>query len=387
MRKNNIFQYTLWIGIMFILIASSCKKKNDDLSNNDKLKLELQNLLNSKLKNKDIRSAYLRVSIPKNNFVWESAVGEATPERKATANDQFMSASIGKMYTSMLILKLKEEGVLGLDEPIGKYLNASITENLHIYDGIDYGEKITIRQLLTHYSGLDDVTEGGIVNEEGLSAFKQELLKYPEHIWTPMEVIEFYKAHLQPIAAPGEQYVYSDINYQLLGLVVESVAKNEFHTVLWQKIFSPLGMNSTYVLGYDNPRPESSLEPSIAYNEDIPLNFPAMSFDWAAGGLITNAEDLEKGLKSVIDQSFLLKNSYDEMMNWNSMGYDGYFYGFGISKYPCNNPTEYKIGHDGLTGSFSFYSPKHGAYICGSTNQVYDESSIVDDVIFLLGSL
>ena len=373
--------------LSFSLMVLSCKKEpdNDAIDKHERLKLEFQKAINSaKTSDPSLRSIYVRISIPDKAFCWEYAIGNAKPNVNAKIGDRFMSASIGKIFTSLLILKLQEEGLLQLDDSIGKYLPSTITDGLSIYNSIDYSKKITIRQLLSHRSGLDDYFESGEVNQNGFTPFMQELVENKEHLWTPIEIINFYKSHFQSIASPADTFKYSDTNYQLLGLIAESVTGKQFNLLLWEKVLSPLQMNHTYLFGYDVPRPTGEDKTSIAYFDDLTLDFPAMRFDWAGGGLMTNCKDLEMGLKSIVNSTFLNNISQAEMMQWHEVQ-AGTYYGLGLTKLLYGYGTnEYLMGHEGTTGSFLFYSPKHGAYITGTVNQFLNNSAILNDLLIVL---
>jgi CubicO group peptidase (beta-lactamase class C family) len=375
------------IFLSFTFMALSCKKEadNDATDKQEKLKIEFQKALNSaKTSDPSLRSIYVRISIPDKGFYWDYAVGEAKPGINAKIGDQFMSASIGKVFTSLLILKLQEENLLQLDDSIGKYLTLTVTNGLSIYNSVDYSRKITIRQLLSHRSGLDDYFESGEINENGFTPFMQELIGNTEHLWTPTEIIDFYKVHFQSIAPPNDTFKYSDTNYQLLGLIAESVTGTQFNLLLWEKVLSPLQMNHTYMFGYDVPRPTGEDNISIAYFADLTLDFPAMRFDWAGGGLMTNCEDVENGMKAIVNNTFLSNNTQTEMMQWNQVQ-EGTYYGLGLTKLLYGYGTnEYLIGHEGTTGSFLFYSPKHGAYISGTINQFMSSTFIMNDILIVL---
>lgn len=361
----------------FIIVALSvatmfyagCKKetstpKGQELAN------DLQAIVDKLSKDNSIHGAIVRVTIPKEDFLWQGAVGKASAETPITSDDQFYCASVGKMFTSLLILKMQDEGLLSINDSIGKYLSAAILENLHQFNGHNYSGQITIRQLLQHRSGLDDYFTGGTPNQDGYSPFMQELLANPNYLWTPQEIINYHKKHFTPLAEPGTTYKYSDTGFQLLGLIAEAISKQSFHVVLWQKVLQPLQMEHSYIFGYDEPRLINNRTPSTAYFGTIELTFPAIRCDWAGGGLISNTADLEKGLKAMITGKFLSETSHLEMQTCLPAGTSVTFYGLGISKILYGyGEKEYIIGHDGISGAFLFYSPKHDAYLSGTVNQ------------------
>lgn len=128
--------------------------------------------------------------------------------------------SISKHFTAEAVMLLVEEGKLGLDETLGKYL----TEVPSAWRGI------TLRQVLTHTSGLKDWEAAKVLSyrrEYTVDEFIQLLAPFP---------LDF---------APGEQWSYTNTGYPLLGLVIERVSGKSFEEFTAERIFTPLGMTAT----------------------------------------------------------------------------------------------------------------------------------------------
>ena len=125
--------------------------------------------------------------------------------------DVFRQASIMKTYVAAAILRLVEDGKLRLDDPIAKYLTEETSGALRAgsYDPT----KITIRQLLTHTSGIFDHTTA--------PEYFERINKDPTHRWSRLEQVEFGSARGMPYGAPGELFHYSDTGYILLGEIIE----------------------------------------------------------------------------------------------------------------------------------------------------------------------
>jgi len=134
-------------------------------------------------------------------------------KEKLTRNHYFYLSSLGKIYTSMAILKLVETNKLSLDESISDIFP----------DFPKYGEKITVRNLLSHTSGLIDY------NPSELSS-NLELLKY------------LYDQDSLKIN-PGSQWLYSNSDYPLLASIIEKRSKTTYHKYLKKSIFKKLKVN------------------------------------------------------------------------------------------------------------------------------------------------
>lgn len=358
-----------WAVFATCILSLGCESEHR--SDNQVIIKKLDDVADQILADTSIRSVILRVHSPETNLTWSHAQGRSYGDVDALPEDAFMSASIGKMMTALLIVKLQEQGLLNFDDSLSMYLSDDVLTNLHVYGGHDYSRQITLRQLLTHTSGLDDVFGGGTPNENGLTPLMQALLAEPDREWTPLEVIQFYKDHFQARSVPGAQFYYSDTGYQLLGLVAESAGGQPFHVALWERVLQPLGMTHTYVIGYDAPRGlAAGRQPSTAYFDDIELTFPAVRFDWAGGGLYTTTQDLENALAAIRYGTFLPDSSRQAMLSWVDDG-DGGEYGFGIARWHFGwSPDAVILGHGGATNSFAFYSELHDAYLIGTLNQI-----------------
>jgi D-alanyl-D-alanine carboxypeptidase len=334
-----------------------------------------------------IQSAVLRVDVLSKNFSFSKAYGNATPTQRMNETDQFFSASIGKMVTSLLILKLSDEGLIKLDNSISKYLPNSIVNGLNNFNETDYSNSITVRQLLQHQSGLPDFLMDG-QPIDGISPFFISLFSDVNKTWTATEIVAFHKQNLQAIGSPGQLFYYSDTNYQLLGLIIENITNKKLHEYAWEKLFKPVGLEHTYFFFHENQRGNSGREPSISFLGDIPLNFPGMSFDWAAGGLITTTADLKLLLSKAIVGNYLSEKSKTEMINWVSSP-EGYEYGLGLMRFNFGPGAEdYIIGHLGATNAFAMYCPKHKTYLTGTLNQLYTgKVSMVPLMFSIIGIL
>lgn len=133
--------------------------------------------------------------------------------------------SLTKTFTVTGVLRLADQGKLGLDDPIGKYI-----------DGVPLGDKITLRQLAGMRSGPE--------NYANSPAFQQALVADPYRNFTPQELLGYAFAEPTPFP-PGDAYQYSNTNALLLGLVVEKLSRQSLPNYIKDHILTPLGMNHT----------------------------------------------------------------------------------------------------------------------------------------------
>jgi CubicO group peptidase (beta-lactamase class C family) len=142
----------------------------------------------------------------------------------------FHLASCGKQFTALGILMLAEEGKLGLDDPVGKFLPALS----------GFGPGVTLRRLLNHTSGIRDFyDEAGI--DEVLARWERP---------TNADVISLCTDLDCPMAEdglkPGDAFSYGNTGYDLLGAVIERVSAQAYHDFFQQRVFGPLAMKDTF---------------------------------------------------------------------------------------------------------------------------------------------
>lgn len=153
-------------------------------------------------------------------IVYAKAYGNQGPSFKTPSVDaKYPIASISKQFTAAALLLLEDDGKLSLDDPVSKYV-----------PGITDGDKITIRQLLSHTAGLQDYWP------QDYSFAAMEIPTTPQGI-----VDRWAKKPLD--FAPGSQWQYSNTGYVVAGMIIEKVSGMKLMDFLQQRIFTPLDMH------------------------------------------------------------------------------------------------------------------------------------------------
>lgn len=331
---------------------------------------KIRNLFEKELKKDEVRNAFFAMHSKKLGLDVNWAEGEFKDDSKVTATNPFHSASIGKSFTSTAVVMLQEDGKLDFEDPIRTHLDSEIMEHLHVYEGVDYSDQITISHLLQHRSGLPDFFEDQ--PSEGPS-MQELMVTDTAHFWTPLELLLFAKDRMKPHFPPGTGYHYSDTEYILLGMIIENITAKELHEVFKERIFQPLEMKHTSMHLRSKP-----LEPtgrmSELYVEDLEISdFTSLSLDWAGGGLLTTTDDLMKFHRALMGGKLVAQSSLDKMQNWTDES-KGMYYGYGLRKIELKElfftlPDVSLIGHSGSTGSFMYYCPEWDIYLTGTFNQ------------------
>ena len=204
-------------------------------------------------------------------------VAKAGSDTLVTTETLFEAASTTKLLGSVIALRLVEHGQLNLDEDVNQYLKSwKIPDNEFTQE-----EKVTLRRLLTHQSGLNR-PDGGFSEEEGSVPSLLQVLKGEAPAKNQAAVVEY---------VPGSQHQYSNFGYLVIQLLLEDVMGKPYPQIVQETVFKPVGMkNSTLV----HPlKPELQKKLALPHDRkgkahDRPQSPTAL----AQGGLVTTPADL-----------------------------------------------------------------------------------------------
>lgn len=344
-----------------------------------KLERQVQKLFSRMIKKHDLSNAFLKIEAPQQGLQkqWQHGADEdGTPYQ---GSQPFYTASVTKAYTAVLVMQLVEQGRLSLDDSIGEYLPAEQLLGLHKLNGKDYSTGISIRQLLSHRSGLPDHFEDAPLQGENMMA---QLLAEPNRNWTPAQILEFCRGRFAAHFIPGKGYHYSDLGYVLLGLLVERLSGQPYEEYLIQAILKPLGMEqSRMIQGDKTSSPSQDKMARLFAGEQEIGSYASLSADWAGGGLISNSAELSSFMQALLEHKLLKPESVQAMQQWTRAG-KGMYYGFGLWKWEMKEvfsllPNLSLIGHSGTTGAFMYYCPQLDCYLSGSFNQTETQEAHV----------
>jgi CubicO group peptidase (beta-lactamase class C family) len=170
----------------------------------------------------------LAAAVITSSGMWQGTSGFSVPSSDVSIQPQmrFSIASMTKTFTAALIMQLAEEGKLNLDDPISRWVDN--------YPNIT--NTITIRQLLTHTSGIYDFTDN--------PGYLTLITKTPEKQVTLSEVLALVGA---PRFPPGRNWEYSSTGFTLLGMVAEAITRQPVHLEFRRRFLEPLQLRGTYL--------------------------------------------------------------------------------------------------------------------------------------------
>lgn len=332
------------------------------VSANQDIKNQLDAYIESYLEEYQVPDA--SVAIVHNNEIYFSKswgiTGES--EEKVTTETPFTIGSISKSLTGLAIMKLIDENIIELDDPVQKHIPWFKLEDKHEV------AQITIKQLLTQTSGISTFTGLSISDKESkdLDAIKKNVKSL---------------SNVSLTAFPGEKHQYSNANFLILGALIEEVTNQTYAEYMEQNVFAPLGMKNAaadyktaYEKGYRSGYQSwfgIPMKSSVTYdNGGAPYGYIAAS-----------VEDLVQNIKFLSGKDF---NNFlsEEMMNLYLTPHvqtgENRYYGLGIR---ISNPdTQDKmIWHSGSTPDSHaemFYIPKTdwgGVILTNKNNQLEEE--------------
>jgi D-alanyl-D-alanine carboxypeptidase len=326
-------------------------------------------------KDKSVRNLVLSAMKGDGSFAWSGAAGIASQKNLApmTKDTPIYIASITKLYTATAVMRLYEKRAFSLDDPMARYLSKKLIRGIHVYKGKDYSQEITIKQLLSHTSGIADYYSE---RPEGGKSLFELLLEEPQRSWTVEQTIERARDDLKPDFRPGTDAAYSDTNFQLLGKIVEAITAKPLSEVYQDFIFRPLGLKHTWLVGYPESRIDLSAAPADVFYKDKNITETRSNGAyWADGGIVSTAEEMIIFLKALNDGRIISQDTLKLMHQWHKLQFPlQYGYGTMYFKLPWFINMVMRVpplwGHSGSTGSFLYYSEDLNLYMAGSINQV-----------------
>ena len=310
----------------------------------------------------------MSLSIRADDEVSYFSSGYADRENKVSASENtlYELASVSKAFTGMGILLLEEQGLLSMSDPVQKYLPWFTLK----YEGrtVDM-ESLTLNHFLHHTSGLVNIRHTQLIPQGNT----------PDMLRRTVEKL----ADAELAFPPGNQYDYGTVNYDILGLVIETVSGQRYEDFMKEKVLKPLGLNQTYMYQED-ARATGQL--AQGYRSSFFMTFPYNAPDYAgnkpAGYIISCTKDMscwmdiQMGIVQDIPAIFhrIIEKSHQGDRSVPAV--DGMYYAAGWSV----NAEQSIIEHQGVNPNFTTEAailPDERTAICLLTNGVNTNISLV----------
>jgi len=331
-------QYQL---VVLLLVSFSSCKQNDTSFINYQANQYSEFILD--MKSKGLSTGNILV-YENGEIIFQSSNGlrSIDPIDSLTLNSQFRLASVSKQFTSVVIMKLKQEGKLDYDQRVSTILNDFPHDN------------ITIKHLLQHTSGISDYIK--IINENYVP---QNSTK--RNILGNNEILDiFYNSNPKLNFQPGNEWEYSNTGYLVLATIIEKISKQHFRDYLNDNIFEPLGMENTILYSYQEGEDFNMPDRVFGYkkSEDdkgYELNdYHIVNDVRGDGGIFSTINDLYKWNMALLDYKVVSKEILDEAWTVGTLN-NGEDSGYGYGWFIGDSSKPKSVFHSGGWVGFATY--------------------------------
>ena len=333
LRGGN-YRFLTILSLIFLLFlplicVTSCGTSAPTLSR--ETQDELEAALDEAQSESGVPGVIAGVWTPEGDWIVARGVADVETGEPMKATDIFRIGSITKTFVATVVLTMVDDGLLSLDDRLSEY-----------FPDFPQADEITVRMLLNHTSGISSWDE-----EEDVF---MEIYEDPGAGWTIEGMIQLAAEH--PFYfEPGTGQHYSNVNYFLLGMIIEEVSGQTLQKAIEERVTKPLGLRNTFlpdspdyegetIHGYDEVDGElvdvtgSGVEEVISYD-----------LAWSAGGMVTTLDDLKVWVKALATGELLSEEMHREQMTIVDITPEGSpikaGYGLGVSF------SDVWVGHSG----------------------------------------
>ncbi|MGW2775283.1 serine hydrolase domain-containing protein [Streptomyces olivaceoviridis] len=206
-------------------------------------------------------------------------VADRATRRAVSTDDRFRIGSVTKTFSAVVLLQLVDEHRLSLDAPVNRYLPDLLPD-----------DRITVRHVLGHRSGLYDYTDGMFASSvSGFEAVRKKVFTYRQLV-----ALSLRKPRTN---APGAAYAYSNTNFVVAGLLIEKLTGRSVRTAYQDRVIGPLKLKDTFYVHPDTAIPgryaRGYLTPDTAGAPLVDATAQTVSWAQSAGAIISSARDLD----------------------------------------------------------------------------------------------
>jgi CubicO group peptidase (beta-lactamase class C family) len=269
------------------------------------------------------------------SIIIAEGVTDKTNGTKVTEATQFFIGSNTKSFTAHLVLMLLQQGLIALDDSIGKYVDF----------GSDTLNRVSIRSLMNMHAGLRGYLNDDVNYRDSIMLAVYE---NPASNFTPAALVEYAQVLNSELGLlPDTLFHYSNTNYVMLGMLIEQVSGKSYEQYVEEHIINPLGLQQTFmpVGGNHSGNVSKGYLIDKGSGSEAEISGNDMSYVWSAGGMISTADEICRWMQAVAAQTLLNSSS----ARWLYEGFDtgsGGIYTAGL----LNEPE--KLWHSGTVLGF-----------------------------------
>lgn len=285
--------------------------------------------------------------------------------------DQHFIASSTKMMAAVIVQQLHEEHLLSLSDPLAHYLPMSDLVGLNTFGGHDYAERLTVRDILAHTSGIADYFEAKRFPPRG----DISTLSAADPGWSYAEALTIARAIPSSFAPHSDRAHYSSTNYQLVGRLISTVTGLSFSEAVTQRICDPLGLNDTFVFSFENLAEFTRVSPLLSATSAY-RGARRLASLGAEGSAVSTISDMMTFINATFAGTILSPAGVQELAQHQLPIFPRVTYGAGmmglhLPRLLTGMPKgTVFLGHAGATGHIMFHDPRSKISIVATINQL-----------------
>lgn len=267
-------------------------------------------------------------------------VADRATRRAVSTDDRFRIGSVTKTFSAVVLLQLVDEHRLSLDAPVNRYLPDLLPD-----------DRITVRHVLGHRSGLYDYTEDMFADSvSGFEAVRKKVFTYRQLV-----ALSLRKPRTN---APGAAYAYSNTNFVVAGLLIEKLTGRSVRTAYQDRVIGPLKLKDTFYVHPDTAIPgryaRGYLTPDTAGAPLVDATAQTVSWAQSAGAIISSARDLDVFYSALLKGKLMSAARLAEMERFTKVN-STTAYGLGLRRrdLPCGVSV---YGHTGAVQGYYTYA-------------------------------
>lgn len=267
-------------------------------------------------------------------------VADRATGRAITTDDRFRVGSVTKSFSAVVLLQLVDEGRLDLDAPVNTYLPGLLPDG-----------RITVRQVMSHRSGLYDYTNDMFARTvPGFESVRNKVFSY-------QDLVNLSLKHA-PTNAPGAAYSYSNTNFVVVGMLIEKLTGNPVATEYRRRVFEPLGLTDTFYVHPDTAIPGTHangyLTPDEAGGALVDSTAQTVSWAQSAGAVVSSARDLDTFFSALMGGRLMSAARLAQMQQWTTVN-STQGYGLGLRRRDLSCGVSV-YGHTGTVQGYYTYA-------------------------------
>ncbi|MFF3513011.1 serine hydrolase domain-containing protein [Streptomyces sp. NPDC002573] len=284
--------------------------------------------------------AMARVDDDGTQYTAAEGVADRSTGRGISATDRFRIGSVTKTFSTVVLLQLAGEGKLDLDASVNTYLPGLLPD-----------DRITVRHVLSHRSGLYDYTNDMFAQTvPGFEAVRNKVFSYEDLV-----KLSLAKPRTN---APGAAYSYSNTNFVVAGMLIEKLTGHSVRTEYTHRIIEPLGLHDTFYVHPDTAIPgqhaNGYLTPDEAGSALVDSTEQTVSWAQSAGAMISSTRDLDTFFSALVQGKLLPAAQLTQMEQWEPVtSTQGYGLGLRRRDLSCGISV---VGHTGTVQGYYTYA-------------------------------